>query len=446
MKDKKDKKDKKTKKKEKKEKNKTQKKETKTQTKKNTPLKNITINKSRNFRDKTFKLLQTRPMKSLSLDTIEAIDLITLDKAYPPNIVGSFKYIVHEYPADIDMFESYKGCCTLKKAAEEIADKFKEMAKKIKAKEDIYLGDFKAGIDHRYYVNIGKSTNGKLHYYNPENIRKRILELKGAKLYDQEEANALLLKVIENPTIQEYNELDSALQKRYIVRWNLDELVKGEKMLPLGLRLSLEEAVSQKGVVKIDIWVYLNKRYIEMTNWYMLTYADASGKMHNLSVKPEKYESSIRKDLIHYNDPTVNKYMKLAKRLWLYAVLKNDKKLMFALYPLFSSGAAKMYQILGEIETISNILEKVQKPHMQTILENIEDWKTRLGTVMSDVLPIAVDHTINQKIDAILSNKEKKEVMIVYLNQIEEKLNDYVNRYVKRYFLRKNIVVSKYTF
>ena len=90
--------------------------------KSNKPKRSIT------FRNKIFKLLQTRPQKSLSLDTIEAIDIITLDKAYPPNIVGSFKYIVHEYPADIDMFESYNGCCSLEKVAKDIADKFKEIA------------------------------------------------------------------------------------------------------------------------------------------------------------------------------------------------------------------------------------------------------------------------------------------------------------------------------
>jgi hypothetical protein len=403
-----------------------------------------TVKKSKTFRDNTFKLLQTRPQKSLTVDTLEAIDLITLDKAYPPNIVGSFKYIVHEYPADIDMFEYYKGCCSVKKASADIADKFKIMAKNIKAKSDIYLGDFKAGIDHRYYVNIGKQSNNELHYYNTESIRKQIIELRDKNLYTDLEANDLLSKIIEHPTLQEYSELESALQKRYIVRWSLDEMIKGSKELPLKQVLTMAEAITRHGVVKIDIWVYLNKRYIEMTNWFMLTYKDANGKEQNLSVKPEQYESSIKKDLKHYNDPAVNKYMKLSKRLWLYAVLKNDKKLMFALYPLFSSGAAKMYQILGEIETIGNILAKVEKPSMPTILENIEDWKTRLGTIMSDVLPITVDHNINKKIDAILANKDKKEVMLVYLSDIEEKLNEYVNRYVKRYFNRKNINVKKY--
>ena len=49
------------------------------------PVKTIT------FRRKKFSLLQTRAMNSLSMDTINAIKLLTLDPRYPPKIVGSFK-------------------------------------------------------------------------------------------------------------------------------------------------------------------------------------------------------------------------------------------------------------------------------------------------------------------------------------------------------------------
>jgi hypothetical protein len=105
-----------------------------------------------------------------------------------------------------------------------------------------------------------------------------------------------------------------------------------------------------------------------------------------------------------------------------------------------------MYQILGEIETIHNILEKIKNPSMSTIIANIEDWKTRLGTIMTDTLQITVAYNINKKIDSIIENKNKKniKVILVYLDDISEKLNDYVNRYVKKYFLRKKINVNKY--
>ena len=82
---------------------------------------------------------------------------------------------------------------------------------------------------------------------------------------------------------------------------------------------------------------------------------------------------------------------------------------------------------------------------MPTIIANIEDWKTRLGNIMTDTLPMSIAYNINKKIDYIIEHKTKKEVILVYLDDISEKLNEYVNVYVKRYFNRKKINVDKYS-
>lgn len=397
------------------------------------------------FRDKSFPLLQTRPFNSLSLDTLDAIKLITLDQRYPPNIVGSYKYIVHEYPADIDMFESYENCCNKEEAARDVENKFKTIAKNIKEKTNVYLGDFKAGYDSRYKINIGHiNTGGHLAHYYPISIRKSIVNLRTKGLLTEAEMNEWLFSVIDHPSMQEYMDLEDKLRSKLIVRWTLEEMMQGVKILPLGVKLTLKEAITQKSIVKIDIWIYLNNRYIEMTNWYLLLYKDEKlGKVTNLSIKPEKYQSSLIKDLFYYNNPSVNKYMKLSKRLWLYAVMKKDKKLMYNLYPLFSSGAAKMYQIVGEIDTIKLILKKIEKPEINTIISNIEDWKTRLGTVMSDILPIQVAYHIYARINDIIAKKNDMDNIQYGLDEIQDKLNQYINRYVKLYFKRNKIIVAK---
>lgn len=397
------------------------------------------------FRDKSFPLLQIRPLNSLSFDTLEAIKLITLDQRYPPNIVGSYKYIIHEYPADIDMFESYESCCNSEEAAKDVESKFKLIAKNIKEKDTVYLGDFKAGYDNRYKLNIGHvESNGYLVNYDPILIRRSIFNLFKKGLLDEVEKNEWLSNVIDHPTMQEYMDLEEQIKSKLIVRWSLDEIITGSKILPLNLQLTLKDALSQKSIVKIDIWIYLNNRYIEMTNWYLLLYKETkTGKIQNLSIKPEKYQSSLIKDLYYYNNPTVNKYMKLAKRLWLYAVMKKNKKIMYNLYPLFSSGASKMYQIIGEIDTIKSIIRKIDKPNYSTIFNNIEDWKTRLGTVMSDILPIQVAYHIYNRINDIITHKNDIDNLLYGLDELHDKLNQYVNRYVKLYFKRNRINVFK---
>jgi hypothetical protein len=398
------------------------------------------------FRDKSFPLLQTRPFSSLSADTVNAINMVTIDARFPPSIVGSFKYVVHEYPADIDMFETYESCCNFNEATKDIASKFQDIALRLRDKKDVYLGDFKAGYDKRYKINIGYIRNKKLVHYVPLDIRSAIIKLNELQLYNDDETSNLLSKVIDKPTLQEYSDLEDILKKKYIVRWTLEELINGFKILPVGLRLTLHEAIGHKSIIKIDVWLCLNQRYVEMTNWYMLTYKNKDGIIEYLSVKPEKYENSLMKDLYHYNDPAVNRYMKLAKRLWLYAVLKKNKELMISLYPLFGSGASKMYQIVGEIETIHKIFEKIKSPSLDSIIINVEEWKTRLGTVMSDILPIPVAHVIYEKINIIIKNKNKnkKDFILVTLDEIADKLIHYINRYVKLYFHRNKIVVDKY--
>jgi hypothetical protein len=399
---------------------------------------------NKTLKNKSLALTQIRPFTSLSVDTINAINLITLDLNFPPKIVGSFKYVVHEYPADIDMFETYKSCCSLNAATKDISDKFIKMAKRIKESVNIYLGDFKAGHDYRYYIDIGQTKGSKIINYNPDKIREALVKLKD--LLTEEEYDKILSKIVDNPKLQEFYNLESQIKKKYVIRWSLDEMIKGKKTLPLNQEISFEEALTHKSIIKIDIWIYLNQRYIEMTNMFMLTYDDSKGHLHHLSVKPEAYETSLSEDLEKYSNRSVNKYMKLAKRLWVYAVLKNNTKIMIALYPLFSSSASKMYQITGEIETIVNILENIKKPLLAAIKANIEDWKTRLGTIMNDTLPIPIANDIYKKIDSVIKKINNKDYVISTLEEISDILVVYINKYSKRYLnkykLLKNNVVN----
>jgi hypothetical protein len=385
-------------------------------------------------------LLQTRAMNSLSMDTINAIKLLTIDPRYPPKIVGSFKYIVHEYPADIDLFEYYETCCTIEKAAAQIAKRFINIMKEIKLQKEVYLGDFKAGHDNRYKINIGIVRNKKIMGYNPQRIRTAIYNLQRRGLLSADEMDYWLLKVIDSPTISEYIDLEALVRTKYIVRWNEDEIIQGFKILPLNYKLKLEDALQQKSVVKIDIWLYLNMRYVEMTNWYMLTCVDKKKNKINLSMKMSQYNESLMNDIKHYS--AINKYMKVAKRLWLLAIMQKNEGLMLNLYSIFGSGAAKMYQIVGESETIRNILKKREHVKFEMMKQNAEDWKTRLGTVMSDILPVEDAYIIFKKINEFIDAKNVQ-AMLFILQNIEEGLTLHINNYVKSYFDSNNINVEK---
>lgn len=383
---------------------------------------------------KTFPLMQTRSFISLPMQIIQTINMLTLDPKFPPKIVGSYKYVIHEYPNDIDLFESYEGCCGFEQVRKNVIKRFQDMIQEIEANPLTYLGDFKAGYDSRYTVDIGEIDGSKIRGYDHDAITKRMRELYDSKLLSENEIATWLRAVIEKPTLNEYIELKHLIHKKKTVRWTSKDILMGYKKLRGGHLLSLEDALSQKSIVKIDVWTNISGRYTEVTNWYAITYLE-DGSVHPkyMSEPLGDYQHSLVKDLEYYSNPTLKKSMKLAKRIWNYYVFKNMKKEMVMLYPLFSSGAAKMHQIIGEIETICSILKYVAKPDMESIKSNIEDWKTRMGTLLNDILPVSISNMLFDKINETLSSRSKQQI-INLISDIKYTLDTAVDKAVKKYF------------
>lgn len=408
-------------------------------------------------------LLQTRSLDSLTVATTEAIRLLTLDPVSPPSIVGSFKFVVHEYPADIDLFSAvHLACCTNPEdAAEHAAELFRTMFRGIEHAEGrVFLGDFKAGLDERYRIDLGRvvGVGAKAHLvgYDAPRIRRDVLDLNARGALTSSELEEWLALVLDAPSGWEHERLSETVRSKLVARWKVSEVLAGVKTLPGGVRLSLQDALRQKTIVKADVWTFMNGRWVEMSNWYMLTYADANGRKRHLSLKPDPYENSLRRDLEHYASPDVGRRMKLAKRLWLFAILKKDRKLMTKLYPLFSSSAAKMYQIVGEAETIQKLIAHPDAGGdrwvRQSVRQNVEDWKTRLGTVTNDVLPPDVARTVFDRIDRALESFEVRrrrfaganadQVFEVLLQDVVDRLQYRINAYVDDHMRRKHIAVS----
>lgn len=385
-----------------------------------------------------FPPAQTRNMESLPADVVKAIELVTLDPAYPPQIVGSFKYVVHEYPADIDLFEPVRGCCTADDVARKVVNRLQDMVNKLVKLPNTYLADFKAGTDRRYELDIGKLTGATLSRYSPDRIRSAIRKLHAEGLLSDGEVSEWLKAVLNRPTLQDFLDLKGLVHDKQAVRWTAKEMLKGHKTLPNKVKLTLAEALTQKSIVKIDVWVLINGRFVELTNWYHI---ELTGNRTEALTQPlGNYSESLMKDIEYYSNPELGKYMKLAKRIWNHAVLRNQRALMVALYPLFSSGAAKMYQIMGEMETIAKLLRKYgNKVDMPTVRMNIEEWKARLGTVMVDTLPTKTAMRCYKKIDAVLKTRSR-EMAITLIYDLHEMLEYWVDKAVKKYVKRKRIM------
>jgi len=386
------------------------------------------------FVDTDLNILQFRKTESLTPDIKKIIDILTIDSKSPPQIVGSFQYKAHEYPSDIDLYEPVHGCCNFDISTKKIAKKIQGMVKKLQAKRFTYIGDFKAGIDNRYFINIGSydPEKNKLKGYDQYKIVERIADIYKQRLLTKTEALDLIQLTYDNPNAYQYQKLRDAVRKRYILRWTTDELLQGSKDLILGEKITLEEAISQGTIVKIDVWALIDDRFMEITNWFLLV-ANIEGQDIYLSEKPDMYQKSLKREILLFKNPLFKKHMKLAKRMWLYAISEKDSYTIGKLYPLFSSPIAKMNQIQSELEILIGMLKQLKSPPYYLINKQVAMFKTRIGTVPDIYLKDTLSSKIFKYLDNTLSANKDNTQMIENLENALLIIQDIVDRDVKKY-------------
>ena len=87
---------------------------------------------------------------------------------------------------------------------------------------------------------------------------------------------------------------------------------------------------------------------------------DGELKRESLTMPFEKnYRDNIAEDIEKYKGKSKKNSMRLARRLWLKAVMDEDEERLRALYPLFSSPMAALSQVRAESKTIRVMAEKL---------------------------------------------------------------------------------------
>ena len=207
---------------------------------------------------------------------------------------------------------------------------------------------------------------------------------------------------------------------------------------------------------------------------------DEDGQQHIINTNIDNYIESLIIDLKQYGKGGY-KYnaLKYAKRLWSLANTLDDKPVLQSLFPLFSSGAAILYQISAEIEVIISILNKVEdKPlsdkqlkdilrdpsikkktkniikrqanitesPVPLIINQIDNFKSRIGLVYEQFqdseqlfkLVNTITQFYNSRPRTYLREKEKK-IIIYTLEEIDTIIQTYVNSYTSSYLSKHKL-------
>lgn len=343
------------------------------------------------------------------------------------NLAGSYRYRIHAYPSDIDLFEKIEECCSIDNATLTISRKLQKIGKNLKKNPLVFLGDFKAGIIDELlfdYGHINYNKNIKVVGYDRQFVLEKLQEFKYQGWITELEYKKIRKLTKPKIKIAEFAKLHKELRELHIIRWSLEELIKGSKKSRIGRMITLREAISHKGIIKIDVWAPINNRYTEITNFYYLILKDKDGNQTVINQEFGDYMSALNEDINKYASGIFRNSLKVAKRLWIVNKLKNEKETLKKLYPLFFSGIASLNQVKEEAIVIIDMLENMEntkgtrinrnyKLFKPILITQIDEFKKRINDIYDikfnrDDLFSILNKTINFKTKAELKKGLEK--------------------------------------
>jgi hypothetical protein len=334
------------------------------------------------------KILESRDPITYTKELTEALEAITLKTDTLP--VGSFKFKAQKYPGDIDIFEAVAVTMPKEKAKAYYAARLASVAERVAADPDIFLGDFKAGIDTKVKLDVGKATEHReFAGYDQAKVQQSLQNMKEQNLITQEEFDNLTGLAKKDLSFDDWANLKESARQISTLRWNLEELMKQEKVLRDGSILKLGDAL-EGTVVKIDVHAPVTRTsgYTEVTNFYNLQYKD-QGETHSLTEEMPNYAKSIEKDVITFFDKNTRKLLKGAKRLWVLSTILDDNELTAKLIPITRSPAAGLNQIIAESEVVRAISQPEKKiecvPVGARLMKQMESFEKRIAHHGSEI-------------------------------------------------------------
>ena len=184
--------------------------------------------------------------------------------------------------------------------------------------------------------------------------------------------------------------------------------------------VSFDDALRQKGIIKLDIITLLNGRFIEISEVYNI-YLDGSS---NYNDSKESIIESITKEMNdHFRD---GNYMKVLKRFYSLKKLEDENKNKYMLNNLvdyFNSPIGLLYRCKSDLETMLIVIDSYKF--------DLEEIRNSLQYLKEIISAFPVENNLNNI--SLLKTKEEmklpihKQILILkrYINKDSEKIIRY---------------------
>lgn len=366
-------------------------------------------------------------LKNKSLDTfplsVENIKKMISGNTDNSSVFGSYMYISQMYPSDIDIIEEVEGCCDRESALKKMKKIIKRIVKDVDNKKGVYFSEMKAGKDNRYDIKL-----------NDHFFIDKIDTLYANGLLDDQE---YLVIINEHKKINNYESkliIHEVLRQRYTIRWSLQDIKKGYIIYDgTNVKLTLMQAFNTPNMpIKIDILAPINSKYIEVTNFFILSYNNVDGENFIINVNNDM-EKQLRQLIRKLSTDAFYNAYKLVKRMWvlsrlLYKKTKNEKyiKYLKRLTWILGKNYGILYQIKAELDAIRLIYERSSSIPEKLIKLQISNFKDRISYVN---LGSETNNYIFKIIDNTVNNINDKQEVINNISNLMNILGKIINKF-----------------
>nr|QBK90111.1 MAG: nucleotidyl transferase [Pithovirus LCPAC102] len=278
------------------------------------------------------------------------LDQLTINEN--PNVVGSTAYIQHKYPSDVDVYEVVTVSMNQDNAVKFYASQIKNIIEKIIINENLFFADMKIGIDPRFEVNLNNT--------NIQDRRNIALDFLKNKLID-DNVYLKLYKLADNK-----DKYFNYIRNFRILRWTQNEIIKEKKTLSGDKFITLNMAVQQDALIKLDVITWIISRYVSVEVFFNLQYKDlGTGQIIAFHQIPSYVQTMVH-DIEFYSQPSKYNPLKVAKRMWSLSRITECSDLLKEINPLLSSNSAALNQIVGDIESIDIMFDEINENVLTT--------------------------------------------------------------------------------
>jgi len=263
-------------------------------------------------------IMKSKSISMMNKQVQDVADKISIHSTY--KLLGSNSYRGMIYPSDVDLFSPDKT----KETSMWLF--FKNLfTSKEYVRGDFLFMDFKAGLNHA------------LLFDEEENVASYLERNKSVIPKDIQDG-------IKNSRGEERQDL---MKDLYVLRWTPDEIIKGEKTVYGGSKISFENAVKDDTIIKLDVAVPTGYTFIDLTEVYTF---------QNKPISKAEMIRQLEEDVSFYSRRNTLKSMKR-----MYSVLKvnnTNKKMQKQLVDIFNSPLGAMNKLKNDIDYFIAVCEK----------------------------------------------------------------------------------------